>query len=129
MAVFGRENPLAGKKEVTPQELLSEQLRCISNGLTELSGRRADWYARLLGKVPTRVKMADDTDTIDMLVSGGFGYTLLNDSLKDTYNRDQYVYIPIRGVKERRSIWLVWRRGNENPVLKRFLETIEDPMQ
>lgn len=126
VAVFGKDHPLAGRKEVTPRELLQEQLICLAGSSVRLTQRRMDWYRQILGEFPSHVKTAEDTDTVNMLVSGGLGYTLLNSSLKNEYNTESFSYVPIQGVEKKHYIWMVWRRTNENPVLPKFLAMAED---
>ena len=126
VAVFGKDHPMAKRKVVTPEELLSEQLICLSPDSRPIPTQRMEWYRKMFGDYPTKIRIVDDTDTANMLVSGGFGFTLRNDTLKHGINQDSFVYIPIQGVNEKRSIWLVWRKNNSNPILPKFLEMTDE---
>lgn len=126
-AVFSHDHPLARKPEVTPKELLDEQLivLALKNDATT-QFRRTERYKNILGQIPRKIKLVEDTDTINMLVSGGFGYTFLNGDLMDSYNTDIFTYVPIQGVTEFHPTWIVWRKGDSNPTLLNFLEVMDE---
>ena len=125
MAVFSKNHPLAKNKDVTQHELLKELLICLSGSADGITERRKAFYRRVLGCDPPRIKVVENTETVNMLVSSGIGYTLLNSSLQDNYNTDRFAYVPIRGVVETHPNWLVWRRENSNPILPRLLEVAD----
>lgn len=126
-AVFSRDHPLAKKPEVTRQELLEEQLIVLTlknDATTQF--RRAERYKNILGQVPRKIKLVEDTDTINMLVSSGLGYTFLNSDLMDSYNTDIFTYVPIQGVSAFHPTWIVWRKEDNNPTLLNFLKMTDE---
>lgn len=126
-AMFSKKHPLAMKKEVTPEDLLKEQLICLTfKSAPDVIEKRMQRFEKLLGKVPDKIKYAEDTDTIDMLVASCLGYTFLNSALqKDTKYQD-FVFLPIRGVSMVHPTWIVWRKDNTNPALEKFLDLSRD---
>ena len=128
-AVFGREHPLAGRSIVTRDELLREQfigldIKVDSNGQPG-TGKRKDRIRRILGDLPRRVKYLENTESVNIMVAAGNGYTLLNSNLERGFDERIYSFVPIEGVIETHPNWFVWKKSITNPALRAFLSLLD----
>ena len=127
MAVFGKEHPLADRDEVTPDELRNERLICLSVRRDQpVRSKRMDWFREIMGELPTQVRFVDDSEAMNMLVTCSFGFTFLNQELKDNYNDDLFNFVKIKGKPVTHPIYYIWKKSNTNPALARFLEVTGD---
>ena len=122
-AVFSINHPLAQKDFVTKEDLLDEQLICLDlPGDIALQKHRMERFKKVIGDIPKKIKLARDTETIDLLVESGLGFTLLNADLSGKYKQQTLKFVPIKGSTTTQPIWLIWRKHSTNPALKNFLE-------
>jgi len=122
-AVFGIDHPLAKKEFVTREELLKEQLLCIDvQDNPTFTKKRMERFQKILGTQPTKVRFVKDSNSIDLLVAIGAGYTFLNAELAEKHNPESLVFIPIKDVNICNILWLIWRKDSVNPALEKFLE-------
>ena len=63
---------------------------------------------------------------MDIIVSSGFGFTLLSSRLGDFYKTSVLSYVPIEGTHVTHTYQLVWERDNTNPVLEKFISAAKE---
>ena len=123
---ISKNHPLAKQPFVTQEELRQEMLILLSLGSTELTGKRADRIRKTLGGDAQHLKLVETTETINMFVNSGIGYTLLNGDLEYTYGYEQLAFLTIKGSTERHYTSLISRKDNKKLILQRFLEYTDE---
>lgn len=126
-AIVGKSHPLEGREVVYPHELLNEQLICLDlGGDPAIMQKRMNRFESILGKVPDKIKFVESTETIDMLVAIGNGYTLRNSALRNNYKNSKFSFLKIDGVSVVHSLRFIWKKSNTNPAISFFLDTAAD---
>lgn len=77
------------------------------------------------GFLPQIVQEARTTQTIVSLVAVGMGISIVPASLRGL-QRTGVVYRPMEGPAATTELAVIWRQGDENPALHRFLEIIRE---
>lgn len=127
MAVFGKDHPLANRAEVTPDELRNERLICLSVKRDQpIRLKRMERFQEIMGELPSQIRFVDESEAMNMLVACSFGFTFLNEELKDNYNDDLFNFVKIKGKPVTHPIYYIWRKSNTNPALTRFLEITDE---
>jgi DNA-binding transcriptional LysR family regulator len=114
---------LAGQAEVDLAELAGEPfvLPRRYKGMPGLYGQVVD-LCRQAGFTPEAVqKDVWLMQTIVALVAGGTGVALVPDSVR-ALGREGVVYKPVRGSAPTVELGLLWRAGDQGPVLRAFLD-------
>lgn len=122
-AVFGITHPFAQRESVTRKELLADTYISLdfrkTPAMLERSMRRCEL---ILGEMPKNIKFYDKTDTIDIIVGSGIGYTLLNGDLKGYYRNSGLKFVQIEDSNVCHQHRFIWRKKIVNPALARFIE-------
>ncbi len=121
-AVFSKSHSLATKETVSKEDLQKEQLICLDIEGEEVRKQRMEKFQEICGKVPDKIKFVKDTDTVDLFVESGLGFTLLNSNLSKYYKSSTLKFLQIEGVKAVHPTWLVWRKDSNNLALNYFVD-------
>lgn len=122
-AVVGKNHPLAKNAFVYPKDLLKETYLCFDAGSSPtVQSKRIDRCKQILGEFPTNIHSVKDTNTIDMLLASGKGYTFMSSDLKGRYRILSLHFLPIYGVDQPYSSYFVTRKGDYNPALDLFIK-------
>ena len=77
------------------------------------------------GYYPNILLRSDDVESILMMVSAEEGISILPVScIRRLSDVDNLVFVPLLGENETEEILSVWRKDNESPLLKKFLELL-----
>lgn len=122
MAVLPPEHPLAKQRRLSLRKLTYEPFVLINRSTAALLH---DWIlgqCREAGFEAQVIKLADSPLSVLELVSAGFGVSLLPD-LFQRFPSD-VVFRPLPATVPKFQLSLAWRRDNDSPLLKVFLEIL-----
>lgn len=130
VAVVGKAHPLSGCEMIEPSQLWNDEFYTLSLN-SDIVMRKVclDRCRALLGYVPRKIRYIEDTDSIDIMLSGGRGFTLLNGHLGGYYKPAVLSFVKINGPSVRQHVRFVWRKDNQNPALAMFLEVADKVRQ
>lgn len=126
-AVVGNSHPFAQLEYVTSEQLLEETYCSLDFTKNPVMLERSmERCASILGKQPDKIRYLESTDSIDIMVASGNGYTLLNSDLAGFYRTARLRFIPIKGCTVRHNHVFVWRKRASNPSLSGFLRIAQE---
>lgn len=121
---FSSTHPCAAKKEMSEQDLLSENLiTCNSYAIPAKAAELQDRIARYLP--PESIYFCDSFPASLALVRAGYGYSILPGG---RYKSDQICYVPLKD-SEPLSYGIFYRKGPQNPLLKKFVAIAKNSVQ
>ena len=121
-AVLGKSHPLANKKSVTAEELLDEIYVSLDfRKYPKLYRRSMKRCKSMLGQLPKRIRFVDDTESVDIIVSSGYGFTFLSSRLAEFYKTSVLAYVPVKDTHVIHNYLLIWGKDNSSSVLESFI--------
>ena len=126
VALYGS-HPLAQRTGLTRADLKNEiNLFMSPSGSGDSLGD--EYFIKLYqnaGYYPNILLRSDDVESILMMVSAEEGISILPVScIRRLSDVDNLVFVPLLGENETEEILSVWRKDNESPLLKKFLELL-----
>ncbi|MBE5972422.1 MAG: LysR family transcriptional regulator [Lachnoclostridium sp.] len=126
VALYGS-HPLAQKTGLTRADLRNEiNLFMSPSGTGDSLGD--EYFIKLYqnaGYYPNILLRSDDVESILMMVSAEEGISILPAScIRRLSDVDNLVFVPLLGENETEEILSVWRKDNDSPLLKKFLELL-----
>lgn len=120
-------HPLAGRKELTRRDLKQENILFMSPSGTGDSFGDA-YYIKLYqqaGYQPNILLRSNDMESILMMVAAEEGISIVPEySHPWDVGTENVVFIPLAGEGETEEILIVWRKNDDNPALKHFIQTL-----
>ncbi|MBR3276773.1 MAG: LysR family transcriptional regulator [Eubacterium sp.] len=121
-AVVGKDHPLAEKGEISGTDLAEETYISLDfKEAPEMMRKSLDRVTRALGYTPERIQYARNTQTLDLLVGSGRGYTMLSGELQGFYRNATLRFLKLTGEPVYHESRLISRRDNPNPAVSHFL--------
>lgn len=126
-AVLYPEHPLADRKAILRNELKNERFLITKfyEDPTAVGYILPDKYADS-GFIPKVAVSSPDIETLLLMVAARMGITILPENaisrLRDS--RD-FVFLPLVGGHEHIEVKAIWKKGNPNPALPKFLDMLE----
>ncbi len=123
VVVLPKTHRFAGRRKISLEALAEEPFLQVPR---HVAPGFYDQFIRLCAKAgffPQIVQEARTTQTIVSLVAVGMGISVVPGSLRDL-QRSGVVYRAMQGAEFTTELVAVWRRDDENPALRRFLEII-----
>lgn len=125
-AVFGRSHRFANNETVTPEQLLGETYISLDFRDNPYMFERTMTRCRnILGEIPRKIRFVDKTETVDILVSCGIGYTLLNGDLKGYYKDSLLSFVDIAGATCKHHHKFVWKKNKKSAAIDKFIDTAD----
>ena len=126
VALYGS-HPLAQRTGLTRADLKNEiNLFMSPSGSGDSLGD--EYFIKLYqnaGYYPNILLRSDDVESILMMVSAEEGISILPVScIRRLSDVDNLVFVPLLGENETEEILSVWRKDNESPLLKKFLDLL-----
>jgi DNA-binding transcriptional LysR family regulator len=124
--VVGSGHPLAGRKRVRLDEVVSETLILFHEG--SMSRKPVDEHLVEAGLSAGRVMEMSSPEAMRKLVEAGVGVSFLPSmTVRDAVAAGTLVELNVSGVKMKRQIGLAWRRGRYfSPAIQAFLDLVVD---
>lgn len=122
-------HPLAGRKELSFQELSEESWIVLPSGYGSVLQNRLSSLAMSAGFLPEIAHVAPDSWTLVVLVGAEIGCALTLDSVRDNVKGENVKFIPIVTNNKTLDVRLIWNRKNKNPALGSVLETARRVLQ
>ena len=126
VALYGS-HPLAKSTGLTRADLRNEVNLFMSPSSTGDS-IGDEYFIKLYqnaGYYPNILLRSDDVESILMMVSAEEGISILPIScIRRLSDVDNLVFVPLLGEHETEEILTVWRKDNESPLLRKFLEML-----
>ena len=120
-------HPLARRKELTRKDLKQENILFMSPSGTGDSFGDA-FYIRLYqqaGYQPNIILRSNDMESILMMVAAEEGISIVPEySHPWDVGTENVVFVPLAGEGETEEILIAWRRNDDNPALRRFLQKL-----
>ena len=120
-------HPLARKKELTRRDLKQENILFMSPSGTGDSFGDA-FYIRLYqqaGYQPNIILRSNDMESILMMVAAEEGISIVPEySHPWEVGTENVVFVPLAGEGETEEILTVWRKNDDNPALRRFINAL-----
>ena len=120
-------HPLARRRELSRKDLKQENILFMSPSGTGTSFGDAFYMSlyRRAGYQPNIVLRSNDMESILMMVAAEEGVSIVPEYTHPwEIGTENVVFVPLSGEEETEEILIAWRRDNENPALKRFLQKI-----
>jgi len=122
-------HPLARRKELTRKDLKQESILFMSPSGTGDSFGDA-YYIRLYqeaGYHPNILLRSNDMESILMMVAAEEGISIVPEYTHPwDVGTENVVFVPLSGEGETEEILIAWRKNDENPALKRFIQTLPE---
>lgn len=122
------DHPLARRKELTRKDLKQEHILFMSPSGTGDSFGDAHYiqlYQRA-GYQPNILIRSSDMESILMMVAGEEGISIVPEYCKAwSVGMENVVYIPLKGEGETEEILVAWRKNDDNPALRHFIDTLD----
>ena len=122
-------HPLARRKELTRKDLKQENILFMSPSGTGDSFGDA-YYIQLYqqaGYQPKILIRSSDMESILMMVAAEEGISIVPEYTHPwDIAMDNVVFIPLTGEGEREEILVAWRKNDDNPALRHFLDKLEN---
>lgn len=127
VALYGSHH-LARRTELTRADLRDEVMLFMSPSGT--GDTLADeYFIRLYqnaGYTPNILMRTSDVESILMMVAAEEGISVVPVScMRHLSEADNLVFVPLVGEHEVEEIWAVWRKDNDSPSLRQFLQLME----
>lgn len=127
VALYGS-HPLAQRTSLTRADLRDEIMLFMSpSGTGDSLGD--EYFIKLYQKAgyyPNILLRSSDVESILMMVSAEVGISVVPVScMRHLSDSDNLVFVPLRGENEVEEILAVWRKDNENPPLRQFLQMMD----
>ena len=120
-------HPLARRKELTRRDLKQENILFMSPSQTGDSFGDA-FYIRLYqqaGYQPNIILRSNDIESILMMVAAEEGISIVPEYAHPwDVGTENVVFVPLSGEGETEEILTVWRKNDDNPALRRFINTL-----
>ena len=120
-------HPLARRKELTRRDLKQENILFMSPSGTGDSFGDA-FYIRLYqqaGYQPNIILRSNDIESILMMVAAEEGISIVPEySHPWDIGTENVVFVPLSGEGETEEILTAWRKKDENPALRRFINVL-----
>lgn len=120
-------HPLARRKELTRKDLRQETILFMSPSGTGDSFGDA-YYIRLYqqaGYQPNILLRSNDMESILMMVAAEEGISIVPEYAHPwDVGTENVVFVPLKGEGETEEILIVWRKHDDNPALRHFIEKI-----
>lgn len=120
-------HPLARKKVLSRKDLRQENILFMSPSGTGDSFGDA-FYIKLYqqaGYQPNILLRSNDMESILMMVAAEEGISIVPEySHPWDVGTENVVFVPLAGEEEKEEILIVWRKNDDNPALKHFVEKI-----
>ncbi len=120
-------HPLARRKELTRKDLKQENILFMSPSGTGDSFGDA-FYINLYqqaGYQPNIILRSNDMESILMMVAAEEGISIVPEySHPWDVGTENVVFVPLAGEGETEEILIAWRRNDDNPALRRFLQKL-----
>lgn len=121
-------HPLAQRKELTRKDLRQENILFMSPSGTGESFGDA-FYIRLYqqaGYQPNIILRSNDMESILMMVAAEEGISIVPEySHPWDIGTENVVFVPLSGEGETEEILIVWRKQEDNPILRRFIRQVQ----
>ena len=131
VAAVSERHPLSRRSSLRREELRAEPILLM----TLSSAGESSGDARFLslyedaGFRPEIVFRSNDAESILMMVAAEEGIAIIPSFVAKTYDSDTLKFIPLEGKNENVGVAAVWRRGNDDPLLLRFVDRLRSEMQ
>ena len=120
-------HPLARKKVLSRKDLRQENILFMSPSGTGDSFGDA-FYIKLYqqaGYQPNILLRSNDMESILMMVAAEEGISIVPEySHPWDVGTENVVFVPLAGEEEKEEILIVWRKSDDNPALKHFIEKL-----
>jgi len=120
-------HPLARRKELTRKDLRQENILFMSPSGTGDSFGDA-FYIKLYqqaGYQPNIILRSNDVESILMMVAAEEGISIVPEySHPWDVGTENIVFVPLVGENETEEILVAWRKNDEDPALKRFIQAL-----
>lgn len=120
-------HPLAQKKELTRKDLRQENILFMSPSGTGDSFGDA-FYIRLYqqaGYQPNIILRSNDMESILMMVAAEEGISIVPEYAHPwDIGTENVVLVPLAGEGETEEILIVWRKEEDNPILRHFIQEV-----
>jgi DNA-binding transcriptional LysR family regulator len=128
VAVLPRTHRLAGRRKISLKALAGEPFLQVPSRVAPGFYDQFVSLCAQAGFFPHIVQEARTTQTIVSLVAVGMGVSIVPASLR-SLQRSGVVYRALEGPAPTTELAVIWRLGDENPALHRFLEIIREVME
>ena len=122
-------HPLARKKQLNRRDLKQENILFMSPSGTGDSFGDAH-YIRLYqqaGYQPNILMRSNDMESILMMVAAEEGISIVPEySHPWNIGTENVVFIPLSGEEEHEEILIAWRKNDDNPALKHFIQKLNE---
>lgn len=122
-------HPLARRKELTRKDLKQENILFMSPSGTGDSFGDA-YYMKLYqqaGYLPNILLRSSDMESILMMVAAEEGVSIVPEYTHPwDVGTENVVFVPLSGEGETEEILIAWRKNDENPALRRFIQTLPE---
>lgn len=120
-------HPLAQRRELCRADLRGENILYMSpdSGNDSYGDAFFMQMYQAAGYKPNILFRSCDAESILMMVATEEGISILPDYFTNKlYQADNLVFVPMKGEDEEEEIIAAWQQGNQNPVLRRFLDML-----
>ena len=124
VALYGS-HPFAQRTALRREELKNEQILYMTPSATGASFGDAHFMSlyHRAGYQPNILLRSNDVESILMMVAAEEGISILPAYCTDKLtNADNLIFLPLLGEEETEDILAVWRREDDSPALRQFLE-------
>ena len=124
VALYGS-HPFAQRTALRREELKNEQILYMTPSATGASFGDAHFMSlyQRAGYQPNILLCSNDVESILMMVAAEEGISILPAYCTDKLtNADNLIFLPLLGEEETEDILAVWRREDDSPALRQFLE-------
>lgn len=131
VAAMSERHPLSRRTRLRREELQGEPILMM----TLSAGGDSSGDARFLslyedaGFRPEIVFRSNDAESILMMVAAEEGIAIIPSFVAKTSSIDEIKYIPLEGKNENVGVAAVWRKGDGNPLLGRFVDRLRSEMK
>lgn len=126
-AVLYPSHPFANQKSIKRSDLSNEHFvltQFYDNKMAE-SYHTPKLFVES-GYLPNTIATSSDPETLQLLVSTGIGISIMPEhAVKYVRQSDALVFLPMEGEGEYLDVVAFWKKGNDNPALKKLIELLE----
>lgn len=127
VAALYSSHPLAQRRELCRADLRGENILYMSpdSGNDSYGDAFFMQMYQAAGYKPNILFRSCDAESILMMVATEEGVSILPDYFTNKlYQADGLVFVPMKGENEEEEIIAAWQQGNQNPVLRRFIDML-----
>lgn len=127
VAALYSSHPLAQRRELCRADLRGENILYMSpdSGNDSYGDAFFMQMYQAAGYKPNILFRSCDAESILMMVATEEGISILPDYFTNKlYQADGLVFVPMKGENEEEEIIAAWQQGNQNPVLRRFIDML-----